>query len=212
MKYITGCLTGVTLALLLIALSPIYAQVSVPFWQWPALWAAAEGMVIKRGMNLDGTPNTDMYIRQGWGACVRVSRREVKDTMIDLDTDSYVSLKDLAVSQLQDGEWTATDRYNCPPQPLQVKPTWRGSRPVYVMEWDTVNRMGTRMEKTRYRAIDGACLRFNAQTGGEPSNYWMLAMDTTVYLDDAPVEVQNIGYYVAAICEPADVAIEDWRP
>ena len=211
MKYLTGSLIGVTLTLFLIALSPLYAQGMTPFWQWPALMLAAEDMVIKRGMNLDGTPNTDIYIRQGWGACVRVSRREIKDTMIDLDTDQYVSLKDIAVSQLREGEWTATDRYNCPAQPLTVKPTWRGSRPVYAMQWDALNHTGTRMEKTRYRAIDGTCLRYNARRDGEVSSYWMLAMDTTVYLDDAPVLVENVDTYLAAICEPADVSIEDWR-
>lgn len=190
--------------------APLLAQSAVPFWQFPALWSASENVVIKRGADQDGTPNANIYIRKGWGSCIRVSRREVKDAMLYLDTDQYVNLRDFAAARLEDGEWTDEDRFNCPPPPLEVKPTWRGSRPVYAMEWDYTNHTGTRMGKTRYRAIDGACLRYNARSNGELTNYWMLDPATTVYLDDAPVLVSNIEGHVAAICGDAEVDITEW--
>lgn len=205
MKYLAGGLIGAIVALFMLAISPLYAQGMTPFWQWPVLWSAAENYVVKRG------ENGKIYSRIGWGSCLVTEVGEVREFIQDMPTDRFIKARDYAEQRLEQDSLSDEDRANCPQQPLQVKPTWRGSRPVYAMHWDALNHTGTRMEKTPYRAIDGACLRYNARTEGEVSNYWMLAMETTVYLDDAPVLVANVDTYLTAICEPEDVPIEDWR-
>ena len=48
-------------------------------------------------------------------------------------SDRYMNLREYADQQLNpaDDEWDADDNYNCPSAPLEVKPYWRGSRPVF---------------------------------------------------------------------------------
>ena len=95
---------------------------SVPFWQWPALYSASENLVIKRGTDTAGVPNGKVYLRIGWGGCLGVFEDEFDDLVVAAQTDRYINMRDYAEQQLIDDNaangWSAEDSYNCPDQPV----------------------------------------------------------------------------------------------
>ncbi|NND70838.1 MAG: hypothetical protein HKN43_04610 [Rhodothermales bacterium] len=204
MKYVTGMVVGVIVALFMIAISPLYAQDLQTFANLLQIKQAAEELVVKRGKNLDGTRNDDLYFRVGWDPCTKTSRGEARTSIGDISAAQYIPVLPYAESKLEDGEWTEQDRKNCPPPPLKVDAHWLyPDRPVYVLEWDEINMTALRGSQTDYRVFPGEpCLYYNVKRAdGRDTSYWMLAMEATVYLDGAPVQVSNIDGRLSAVCE-----------
>ena len=114
----------------------------------PALYNAAENLVCKQGINRQGVPNGKIYCRIAWGECLAIEASEVNRFFSALPLDRYLNARNFADNEWSD-EWTDEDGYNCPLPPLEVKPTWRGSRPVYQQVWN--NNQWERRQKTQYR-------------------------------------------------------------
>ena len=125
-----GVLKGTAISLtsmaLLIAASPLLANIpmppmlkGIPFWAWPTLYQTAENLVIKRGIDVDGTINDKVYLRIGWGPCLAVSLHEFDELVAAAQTDRYINLRDYADANLNaDGEkWGENDSWNCAKDP-----------------------------------------------------------------------------------------------
>ena len=202
-------------------LVPVIAQTQVPFWQWPALYSAAENLVAKRGVDRDGTPNGKVYLRIGWGGCLAVFEDEWSELMAATQADRYINLRAWAEQRLaEDTEnigWSADDSYNCPSAPLRVKPYYRGSRPTY--EYVDNDGLWQRGRKSAYRVVATAdqviaCERYNARKDdGSRSNYWMIADGQDVYIDEEVFQagVDSLGVRLVTVCEDEDVSVEDYR-
>ena len=199
---------------------PIVAQMPVSFLHWPALYAAAENLAVKRGVNRDGQLNDKLYLRIGWGPCLAVYTSEFNDLVEASQFDRYINMRAWAEQRLQEDTesigWSADDSFNCPDAPLEVKPYWRGSRPVYYRVLDEVQNKYVRGVKSPYRIrTDGelaACLRYGTvNTSGELTSYWMLSDTAEVYRDEIVLTAGEVEEDLVTICRDEDVSVEDYR-
>ena len=91
---------------------------NVPFWQWPALRSASENLVVKRGINIDGTVNDKIYLRIGWDeACLGIHLDEWQTLVDALQQDRYINMRDYAEAAMSPDEWGPDDDHNCPDDP-----------------------------------------------------------------------------------------------
>jgi hypothetical protein len=201
-------------------LIPVIAQSSIPFQHWPALYDAANKLVVKRGIDQDGVSNNKMYFRIGWGPCLAVFRDEWSDLIWNAKDDRYINVRQFAEQRLAADQsnigWGADDDYNCPMAPLEVKPYWRGSRPVYYRVLDEIQNKYVRGPKSPYRIkTDGAlatCLRFGTvNSSGELTNYWLLDEGAEIYNNDIVMVVSELPEQLVTICREQDKSIEDYR-
>ena len=198
---------------------PVIAQVQVPFWYWPALYDASENLAVKRGVNLDGQPNDKIYLRIGWGPCLAVFQNEWDELIAATQADRYINMRSWAEQRLaEDTEtigWSADDTYNCPDAPLEVKPYWRGSRPIYYRVLDEVQNKYVRGKQSPYRIstdVPAGCMRYGtADASGELTNYWMLADDAEVYRDEIVLTAGEIAEELVTICQEQDTNVLDYR-
>ena len=216
MKKVIGV---VALLWAVMVLAPVIAQVPVPFWHWPTLYEASENLVAKRGVNQDGQLNDKIYLRIGWGPCLAVFTNEWNDFIAASQSDRYINLREYASQQVQSEGWGPDDTYNCPSAPLEVKPYWRGSRPVYYRVLDEAQNKYVRGPKSPYRInteTAAACIRYGtADASGELTNYWMLADDAEVYRTvlgtDVVLTAGEIVEDLVTICREQDTNILDYR-
>ena len=136
---------------------------------------------------------------------------------------SNVSLQSGNNAPVETGAWNAEHESNCPSAPLDVKPYWRGSRPIYYRDWSEEDSIWYKGRKSPYRVMAAGnltayeCIRHNAANAdGSLSNYWRLA-DTAQVYDSAGTYslVGDLGLpndrQLATICEDRDVDILDYR-
>jgi hypothetical protein len=112
------------LALPLFAQSPMAPSIlQQPFFHWPALYSAAEGLAIKRGVSVDGTVNDKLYLRIGWGDCLAVYLGEWDALVAGAQQDRYINMREWATDNLgKDAQgvaqtWGPDDDINCPDDP-----------------------------------------------------------------------------------------------
>lgn len=195
----------------------VIAQSPVPFYHWPALFDVTQNLVAKQGFDRDGTLNDKIYFRIGWGGCLAVYTNEWQGLIDATTNDRYINVSEYAVAQLDQTGWDADDWHNCPGAPLEVKPYYWGSRPVYSMAYDEEAQQWRRGGKSGYRIRAGnpstsTCLRANARkSSGATSNYWMLALDAEMYIDEQTYRIGDIDGQYATICREEDVSVEDYR-
>lgn len=191
----------------------VTAQMPIPFSHWPALYDAAENVVVKRGIHPDGSSNYKMYFRIGWGPCLVVFNREWRNLRDASRTDRYINFREYADSEYGSAEWGDDDSYNCPNPPKVVKPYWRGSRPTYFWakdddgNWIRGGKTPWRVIATKDNPIE--CFKWRVTN----TNYHSLPMDAEVFDDNGTYVVEELGevYGVLAVCEESDIKIEDYR-
>lgn len=212
-----AAMTALLLLYAALVFAPIVAQEVVPFVSFPAIYAESAALVAKRGANLDGTPNGRIYIRNGWGGCVRTSMAEVRDFFRDdLDTDNFINLRDYAANRYrraEPGEWDDIDRYNCPPQPLEVKPYYRGSRPVYYRVFDEEQQQWTRGGRSPYRVktageeLPGCQHYGTVNARGKPTDYWLLEDTAKVFRGDVMLQASEVDRPLVVVCRAKDIDV-----
>ncbi len=218
--------TGIIVLLLLwgaAIIVPSIAQVSIPFYYWPTLYAAAENAVVKRGTHRDGADNDLLYVRIGWGPCLGIRRGEFRDFWYATKKDRYINVRAYASSQVEaPGGWNEEHEANCPFPPMEVKPYWRDSRPVYYAVWSETERRYFKNAKTDYRvSADSAdipllCTGTNAhKSDGDTSNYFALDGSAQVYDETGSFDVDDLvmpaGHLLATVCREQDVDLLDYR-
>lgn len=210
MKYLIGGLLAIYIALVLLPFA--LSQSPIPFASWPALHAAAENLVVKRGITESGQPNDSIYLRIGWGPCLIIRDEEWPEFFHALHTDQYINMRDYADSQFEFEGHRPDDSYNCPAAPKEVKPTWRNSRPVYELV-ETDISLWQRGPKTEYRVQADAslplpeCAQFAAKKDdGTPTNYRILQADVELTArDGSTVNVGDLPGWYVSVCRDQDV-------
>lgn len=192
----------------------VIAQVPIPFEYWPALYGASENMVCKQGLNRDGSANDHVYCRVGWDECLAIEPAEISQFIASLATDRYTNVRDYADQQYST-DWDSNDGYNCPIAPLEVKPYWRGSRPVYYrIQADGLWIKGS---KSPYRILSpspsvATCEPYNAhQVDGDETSYWRLSPEAVVYDANGSYRADSIAEQLTTVCREQDIPVEDYR-
>lgn len=221
-RFITIAVTAiVTVLLMVLAASVLAQQTGVPFASWPALYKASENAVVKMGVSANGKPNDKLYLRIGWGDCLAIGRDEYREFWHESEPDRYTSIRAFADSRWEEA-WTAEDWLNCPSPPLELKPYWSGSRPMYFTNWDSTLGMWMLGKKSPYRvrtkheSMPSCVFGINARRpGGRKTNYWSLEDDQTVYDGDEEYVISQLGLEptvrLVAICRDKDVDILGYR-
>ncbi len=196
---------------------PVVAQVPVPFWHWPALYDVSENLVAKRGIDQDGALNGKIYFRIGWGGCLAMHETEWQDFLGSIRQTQYINVRSHAESRYQSEGWSPNDSFNCPQAPMEVKPYWRGSRPVYELVQDEVSGYWVKGSKTAYRVAAtnpaiNTCTTFQTRkTDGDTTNYWQIAPTSQVSDADGFHLVSDLEGHLTSVCREQDVSVEDHR-
>lgn len=192
-------------------------QMIETFKSWPVLYEAMEEGVVKAGTDLDGNPNGFLYFRVGWGDCLAVRVREIKQFYKNAPSNRYMNVRDYADARYETEGWNREHQRNCPPQPLGVAPSLTGSRVTFEYVYNEDLGLWQRGQQTQYLVSTDDPFANQCypewpvyRSDGSTGMGYMLSLDATVFDENGSYSAYDLNVRLAVLCEPLDVDIEDW--
>ena len=208
------------IALMLLVFAGVAISQAPGFIQyWPAVYDLAENLAVKRAVDAHGNPTDRMFFRLGWGPCLVVDIDEWQ-TLVDASPSSgYMNMRDYADSVFQFLPEADHELEDCIRAPLELRPSWRGSRPVFYRSYDETLGRWIRASKSPYRILapnpsETVCEPYNSyRPNSTQSNYWQLPAEAVVYRGDETYLVGdlNIEFGLTAVCRDQDISVFDYE-